>query len=76
MIDGKKENILLDAQLVDVISTAAFHAELCNGHRIVAHLERKAVPHPRLTPGDRVVVRLSPYDMSRGTLVFKEETES
>lgn len=70
MINDKKENILLDALIVDVVSTAAFHAELRNGHRIIAHLERKTAPHPTVSPGDRVQVRLSPYDMSRGTLVF------
>lgn len=66
----KKEKILLDAKLSDMIGNAAFVAILPNGHRIVAHTG----PEGRgLKPGDGVRVELSPYNMSVGRIVLKED---
>ena len=69
----KKETILLDARLVSVIDNNAFGAELRNGHRFVAFFRRGDAG--RITPeiGARVMVEMSPYDMSKGRLVINQE---
>ena len=67
------EIIRLDARVVSVIADAVFRTELGNGHPVVAHAARedreKAIG---IGLGDRVRVDMSPYDMSRGQLVFEE----
>ncbi len=63
---------MLDAVLVDVINKATFNAVLPNGHEIVAFPRRadQERAHACLTPGDRVRVEMSPFDMSKGACVF------
>ena len=68
----KKETILLDARLLSVIDNSAFGAELPNGHRFVAFYLPDD-PGEDLRVGDRVVVEMSPFDMSKGRLVFNQE---
>ena len=67
------EIIRLDARVVNVIADAVFRTELGNGHQVVVYAAKedraKAVD---LAPGDKVSVDMSPYDMSRGQLVFEE----
>jgi translation initiation factor IF-1 len=73
----KKEIILLDARLLNLIDTAAFLAELENGHQVVAYLpgpDRERAQS--LRPGDVVQVRFSPFDMSRGRIIPPGRTES
>lgn len=66
----KSEIIRLDARVVDVLQGAAFTAELTNGHRIVAYAgPREKLKFGACLPGDRVIVEMSPYDMSRGRIV-------
>ena len=73
----KKEHIVLDAMITKVISVSAFHATLSNGHELVAFRGRNRDDRTRreVAPGDRVQVLMSPYDMSNGQLIFKEENE-
>ena len=66
---GRKEIIVLDAKVLDVIGNAAFRAELANGHRLVAFLRGAArAEAARIAPGDTVKVELSPFDMSKGCI--------
>lgn len=68
----KEEAIVLDAQLTAVLHMRAFRAQLVNGHEVVAYrrvIERGAL---ELGPGDRVRLRLSPFDMSVGEILDKE----
>ncbi|MBN1268897.1 MAG: translation initiation factor IF-1 [Kiritimatiellae bacterium] len=66
---GRKEIILLDAKVLDVIGNAAFRAELANGHCLVAFLKgADRVGADRIAPGDTVKVQLSPFDMSKGCI--------
>jgi translation initiation factor IF-1 len=71
----KTETIKLDARIVAVLNPQAFRALLDNGHEITAY--RRAAGGHRATarPGDRVRVRISPYDFSVGEIV-DQETES
>ena len=72
---SKKEKIRLDAVLVGVIASTAFQAKLPNGHEITAYIakENKADWDGSLEPGDKVKVELSPFDMSKGTIVPANE---
>ncbi|MBP7830086.1 MAG: translation initiation factor IF-1 [Kiritimatiellae bacterium] len=68
------EIIRLDARVVSVITNAVFRVELANGHGLVAYADRAGKSRAgTLQPGDRVRVEMSPCDMSRGRLVFREE---
>jgi len=69
----KKETILLDARLLDVIDKHAFDAELRNGHRFVAFLGRDEAGCQLPQVGAQVAVEMSPYDMSKGRLVINPE---
>jgi len=70
----RTEIIRLDAKVVSVIADAVFRAELDNGHQLVAYTPREDRDKVLgLGPGDRVKVELSPYDMSRGQVVFCEQ---
>lgn len=51
---------------------AMFRVELANGHRVLAHISGKMRMHYiRVLPGDRVLVELSPYDLTRGRVTFR-----
>lgn len=69
---GKKENIILDAHLVEMISNTAFRAILSNGHRLVVYSVRdqEVGAGLQVKVGDRVRVCLSPFDMGRGQIVY------
>ncbi len=64
----EKEMIDLDATVVRMISVTAFEAELANGHRLVAHGAHGA-PAWNGQPGNRIRVRMSPFNMGQGRLV-------
>jgi len=65
----KKEEIILDARLVDALECATFLAELENGHQIVTFsVPKKTLPELGLRIGDSVRVALSPYDMLKGII--------
>jgi len=69
----KKETILLDARLLNVIDKHAFDAELPNGHRFVAFIPRENRGGGVPQPGAHVTVEMSPYDMGKGRLVNNQE---
>ncbi len=51
-----------------------FRVELENGHKVLAHISGKMRMHYiRILPGDKVVVELSPYDLSRGRIIFRKK---
>ena len=61
-----------DGVLVEALSNAMFRVELENGHPIIAHLSGKMRLHYiRILPGDKVKVEMSPYDLSKGRIVFR-----
>ena len=73
IIVEKKETILLDARLLSVLDNNAFDAELRNGHRFVAFLERGDRSGEKPQVCEQVTVEMSPYDMSKGRLVLDQE---
>lgn len=70
----KKEEILLDAELVSALSCATFQARLDNGHEIVAFpVPKRPASDVGLRPGMRVRVELSPYDMRKGKIILNQQ---
>ncbi|MEW6220134.1 MAG: translation initiation factor IF-1 [Thermodesulfobacteriota bacterium] len=68
----KEEAIQVEGTIVEPLPNAMFRVELDNGHRILAHISGKMRMHfIKILPGDRVTVELSPYDLTRGRVVFR-----
>jgi translation initiation factor IF-1 len=68
----KEEAIEVEGTIVEPLPNAMFRVELDNGHRVLAHISGKMRMHfIRILPGDRVKVELSPYDLTRGRIVFR-----
>ena len=62
----------MEGKVTEALPNAMFHVELENGHRILAHVSGKLRMHNiRILPGDRVTVELSPYDLTRGRIVWR-----
>lgn len=69
---AKEEPIEVEGKIVEPLPNAMFRVELENGYRILAYISGKMRMHfIRILPGDRVKVELSPYDLSRGRIVFR-----
>jgi translation initiation factor IF-1 len=69
---AKKDVIEVEGKVTEALPNAMFHVELENGHRILAHVSGKLRMHYiRILPGDRVTVELSPYDLTRGRIVWR-----
>jgi translation initiation factor IF-1 len=70
---GKKDGAIeVEGRVVEPLPNAMFRVELENGHRVLAHISGKMRQHYiRILPEDRVVVELSPYDLSRGRIVYR-----
>ncbi len=68
----KKDAIEVEGTVVEALPNATFRVELANGHRVLAHISGKIrVHYIRVLPGDRVLVELSPYDLSRGRITYR-----
>ncbi len=69
---SKQTAIEQDGTIVEALSNAMFRVELVNGHEITAHISGKMRMHYiKILPGDRVKVEMSPYDLSKGRIVFR-----
>jgi translation initiation factor IF-1 len=69
----KKEGVIeMEGSVVEALPNAMFRVELTNGHKVLAHISGKMRQHYiRILPEDRVVVELSPYDLTRGRIVYR-----
>ncbi len=68
----KKETIEVEGVVVEPLPNAMFRVELANGHKVLAHISGKIRLHYiRILPGDRVLVELSPYDLTRGRITYR-----
>ena len=69
---AKQSAIEQDGTIVEVLSNAMFRVELENGHEIIAHISGKMRMHYiKILPGDKIRVEMSPYDLSKGRIVFR-----
>ncbi|MEM7201787.1 MAG: translation initiation factor IF-1 [Planctomycetota bacterium] len=70
---AKEESITLEGTVVEALPNARFRVEVDNGHRILAHVSGKMRKYYiRILPGDRVTVEVSPYDLTRGRITYRE----
>ena len=70
---AKKEGAIeIEGTVIESLPNAMFRVELQNGHKVLAHISGKMRMHYiRILPDDRVVVELSPYDLTRGRIVYR-----
>lgn len=70
---AKEEAIEVTGTVTEPLKNAMFRVELDNGHMVLAHVSGKMRRYfIRILPGDRVKLELSPYDLSRGRIVYRE----
>ena len=71
-VRSKEEAIEVEGTIVEPLPNAMFRVELANGHRVLAHVSGKIrMNYIRILPGDRVLVELSPYDLSHGRITYR-----
>ncbi len=69
---AKKDSIEVEGKVIEPLPNAMFRVELENGHKILAHVSGKIrMNFIRILPGDRVLVELSPYDLTRGRILYR-----
>ena len=69
---AKEDAIEVEGTIVEPLPNAMFQVELDNGHRVLAHISGKMRMHYiKILPGDKVRVEMSPYDLSKGRIVFR-----
>ena len=62
----------MEGKVTTVLPNTMFRVELANGHQVLAHISGKMRKHYiKILPGDRVLVELSPYDLSRGRVTYR-----
>ncbi len=72
MIMSKKSNIEVEGTIEETLPNAMFKVRLANDHEVLAHASGKMRMHfIRVLPGDRVLVELSPYDLTRGRVTYR-----
>jgi translation initiation factor IF-1 len=69
---AKEEGIQVEGTVIESLPNATFRVELENGHKLLAHISGKMRMHfIKILPGDKVTVEMSPYDLSRGRIVYR-----
>jgi translation initiation factor IF-1 len=69
---SKDGAIEIEGVVAEALPNAMFRVELTNGHRILAHISGKMRKnYIRILPADRVIVELSPYDLTRGRIIYR-----
>jgi translation initiation factor IF-1 len=68
----KEEPIRIEATVREVLPNAMFRVELKNGHKVLAHVSGKMrMSFIKIVPGDKVMIEMSPYDLSRGRIIYR-----
>jgi translation initiation factor IF-1 len=69
---GKEDVIEMQGEVEENLPNATFRVKLENGHVVLGHISGKMRMHYiRILPGDKVTVQLTPYDLSKGRIVFR-----
>lgn len=69
---AKEPPIKVDGTIIETLPNATFRVELENGHKVLAHISGKMRMHfIKILPGDKVTLELSPYDLSRGRIIYR-----
>ena len=71
---SKADVIEVEGKVVEKLPNAMFQVELENGHQILAHIIGKLrMNYIRILPGDKVTVEMSPYDLSKGRIIWRDK---
>jgi translation initiation factor IF-1 len=71
---AKEDVIEVEGTVLEPLPNAMFKVELENGHEVLAHISGKMRMHfIRILPGDKVKLEISPYDLSRGRIVYRSK---
>ena len=70
----KDDVIEVEGRVVEKLPNAMFQVELENGHQILAHISGKLrMNFIRIIPGDKVLIAMSPYDLTRGRIIWRDK---
>jgi len=74
-VNISKEGVIeAEGTILESLPNAMFRVELDNGHKVLAHISGKMRMHYiKILPGDKVRVEISPYDLSRGRIIFRKK---
>ena len=68
----KKERIEVEGKVIECLSNAMFRVELPKGYKVLAYISGRMRRHYiKILPGDTVLIELSPYDLTRGRIVYR-----
>ena len=71
---SKSAVIEIEGVVIEKLPNAMFQVELENGHQVLAHISGKLrMNYIRILPGDKVTIELSPYDLSKGRIIWREK---
>ena len=71
---SKADVIEVEGKVVETLPNAMFQVELENGHQILAHISGKLrMNFIRILPGDKVTVEMSPYDLTKGRIIWRDK---
>ena len=71
---SKTDVIEIEGTVVEKLPIAMFQVELENGHKVLAHISGKLrMNYIRIIPGDKVTLELSPYDLSKGRIIWRDK---
>lgn len=69
---AKEDSIEVQGTIIETLPNAMFQVELENGYRVLAHISGKMRMHYiKILPGDKVTLKLSPYDLTRGRITYR-----
>lgn len=69
----KEDAIEVTGTVLETLPNAMFRVQLDNGHKVLAHISGKMRMHYiKILPGDKVKIELSPYDLARGRIIYRE----
>lgn len=71
---SKSDVIEIEGRVIEKLPNAMFRVELENGHEVLAHISGKLrMNYIRILPGDKVTLELSPYDLSKGRIIWRDK---
>ena len=71
---GKEDIIEFEGTVLEALPNAMFAVELSNGHKILAHISGKLrMNYIKILPGDKVTVEISPYDLTKGRIIWRSK---
>ena len=72
---SKADVIEIEGTVIEKLPNAMFQVQLENGHQVLAHISGKLrMNYIRILPGDKVTIELSPYDLSKGRIIWRDES--